>query len=253
MSSESKARGVAACALVACAVLLHGSSRADGPAAETACTQQDVRVSSANRAQLESSLLCLTNAYRAGLGLAPVLLDTRLGAASRAHSVDMAARSYFDHVSPEGTGPEERAAAAGYPGSVGENIAYSSQGTIRVLFEAWRDSPGHQQNMLDPGYRAVGIGLAVGRPGGGGITGTQLFGDHPANTSETGKPDPKQAGVLTAMRGGSKKCRKARRALRAKRTAYRKAPWATSRAKVKRLRAKMRKAKRRYLKACRAG
>ena len=84
------------------------------------------------------------------MGLAPVALDTRLRGASRAHSVDMVARNYFDHTSPDGAGPDDRAAAAGYPGVVGENIAYNSVGTIRVLFEAWRDSPGHEQNMLDP-------------------------------------------------------------------------------------------------------
>ena len=207
-------------------------------------------MSAANRAELETSLLCLTNSYRAEMGLAPVGLDTRLGAASRAHSEDMVARNYFEHTNPEGAGPDERAAAAGYPGEVGENIAYSSVGTIRVLFEAWRDSPGHEQNMLDPSYRAVGIGLAVGRPGGGGITGAQLFGTSPANTSETGVAGAvrKDAGVAS----GSAKCEAAYRILVSKRNAYRKAPWVSSLAKIKRLRAQMRKAKRRYDRACAA-
>jgi uncharacterized protein YkwD len=249
MGKASKARGVAACAIASCALLLPGAAPADGPAAQSSCTNQDVRVSAVNRAQLETSLLCLTNSYRAAMGLAPVGLDIRLQAASRAHSEDMVARNYFEHTSPDGRGPAERAAAAGYPGDVGENIAYNSAGTIRVLFEAWRDSPGHEQNMLDPAYAAVGIGLAVGRPGGSGITGGQLFGTSPADTSETGVADEADdAGKAT----GSAKCEAARRALATKRSAYRKSPWVTSPAKVKRLRAEMRRAKRRYDKACAA-
>jgi hypothetical protein len=159
----------------------------------------------------------------------------------------MVARNYFEHTSPEGDGPADRGAAAGYPGDVGENIAYNSVGTIRVLFEAWRDSPGHEQNMLDPSYAAVGIGIAVGRPGGGGITGGQLFGTSPADTSETGVAEEADGAGKTP---NSAKCEAARRALVSKRNAYRKAPWVTSPAKIKRLRADIRKAKRRYDKAC---
>ncbi len=249
MGTATKARGVATCAAIACALFLPGAARADGPAGQTACTLQDEPVSALNRDQLETSLLCLTNSFRAQMGLAPVALDTRLGTASRAHSEDMVARNYFDHRNPEGAGPDQRAVAAGYPGSIGENIAYSSRGTIRVLFENWRDSPGHEQNMLDPYYVAVGIGLAVGRPGGTGITGGQLFGTSAANTAQTGVAgSPKKDAGDKAS--DSAKCEAARRALNSKRSAYRKAPWASSAATIKRLRAQMRKAKRRQAQAC---
>ena len=70
----------------------------------------------------------------------------------------MAQRNYFDHTSPEGAGPGHRAKAAGYPSSfVGENIA-AGQPTPASVVQAWVDSPGHCVNMMDPRYRALGVG-----------------------------------------------------------------------------------------------
>jgi uncharacterized protein YkwD len=42
---------------------------------------------------------------------------------------------------------------------------------------AWMGSPGHRDNMLRGAYRHVGIGVAIGTPGGGsGATFTVDFG-----------------------------------------------------------------------------
>jgi MYXO-CTERM domain-containing protein len=48
-------------------------------------------------------------------------------------------------------------AACGPSTAVGENIA-AGQWTAVEVFEAWRGSPGHNRNMLDPAFRVVGIG-----------------------------------------------------------------------------------------------
>src|SRR3954466_7118611 len=45
----------------------------------------------------ESAFVELLNAYRGELGLAPVTLNSELGAAAEYHSVDMATNNYFDH------------------------------------------------------------------------------------------------------------------------------------------------------------
>ena len=45
----------------------------------------------------------LLNAYRGELGLAPVTLNSELGAAAEYHSVDMATNNYFDHYLFDGT------------------------------------------------------------------------------------------------------------------------------------------------------
>ena len=60
------------------------------------------------------------------------------------HSIDMVARNYLEHLTPEGVDPFARAAAAGYRGTgVGENIVSYSSATPRSLFEGWRTSPPH--------------------------------------------------------------------------------------------------------------
>lgn len=209
------------------------------------CPHQSDRISNSNRAELEIGLLCLVNVHRIENGLVPLLLDTRLAAASRAHSEDMVKRDYFDHTSPDGRGPTQRARAAGYPSGVGENIAYASDGTIRTLFILWKGSSGHNQNMLGSSYRATAVGLAVGRPGGGyGITGGQLFGSSGANTGETGLPGEADGEVAGSKRGS---CARAKRALAKKRRALRRADKG---APLERMRTKARKAKRRVKRAC---
>jgi uncharacterized protein YkwD len=45
----------------------------------------------------------------------PLAFDTRLIAAARGHSQDMASRGYFAHFTPEGVGPQQRIRAAGFP------------------------------------------------------------------------------------------------------------------------------------------
>lgn len=62
-------------------------------------------------------------AYGASIGLnlagvrpaPPLAFDTRLIAAARGHSQDMANRGYFAHFTPEGIGPQQRIRAAGFP------------------------------------------------------------------------------------------------------------------------------------------
>ena len=53
----------------------------------------------------------------------PLALNQFLTTAARAHSLDMATRNFFDHTNPSGQSPTNRAQAAGYGGTAGENIA----------------------------------------------------------------------------------------------------------------------------------
>lgn len=88
----------------------------------------------------------------------PLSPNGALRAAARGHSQDMAQRNYFEHSTPEGVTPAQRAKNAGYPsGFVGENIA-AGQPTPASVVQAWVDSPGHCVNMMDPRYRVLGVG-----------------------------------------------------------------------------------------------
>jgi hypothetical protein len=85
------------------------------------------------------------------------------------HSADMLARDYFSHYTPEGDSPSDRAEAAGYNGSVGENVAWGgSTGSINQVQQVYDrhrslfESPGHRQNMLNDQYREIGTGVRYG-------------------------------------------------------------------------------------------
>lgn len=77
----------------------------------------------------------------------PLALNPALTIAARAHSLDMAQRDFFDHVNPEGQDPTDRARAAGYLGSAGENIA-AGQETVDEAHRAWIASLGHRKNVF---------------------------------------------------------------------------------------------------------
>jgi len=100
----------------------------------------------------------LTNVERSKAGCRPVRVDSRLAAAALAHSRDMVDRDYFDHTSPDGLGPGDRAEAAGYPRWSGENIA-AGYSTAAAVMQGWMDSPEHRANILNCDSKATGVGF----------------------------------------------------------------------------------------------
>lgn len=67
-------------------------------------------------------IAALVNAERAKAGCSPLRVDGRVQAAAQAHADDMAARNYYEHVSPEGRHADDRMDTAGYPaGKWGEH------------------------------------------------------------------------------------------------------------------------------------
>ncbi len=81
----------------------------------------------------------------------------------------MLARDYFSHVNPEGQSPTARANAAGFPGSVAENIAWGgSTGSINQIDHVFQRhaallaSPGHRQNLMNSTHEEVGTGVRYG-------------------------------------------------------------------------------------------
>jgi uncharacterized protein YkwD len=121
----------------------------------------------------EAKAFELTNAERAANGCPALAADDRLAAAARAHSADMAAQNYFDHVSKDGRSFVDRVKAAGYPAPGAENIA-AGQRTAEAVIKGWMDSPGHRANILNCKLKTLGVGMARG--GSYGIYWTQNFG-----------------------------------------------------------------------------
>ncbi len=88
-------------------------------------------------------------------------MSPTLTTAARDHSQDMATQNYFDHTGLNGSTFSQRIAAAGYPGgTLAENI-FAGDPTAQGAFDSWRNSPGHNANMLNPAYKAIGIGRAT--------------------------------------------------------------------------------------------
>lgn len=166
---------------IAVALALTTSLLAAAPAANAACSGENDVVSSSNLRDAEAAMVCLVNEYRQNRGRSSLSVDSRLTAAARAHSQDMVSRNYFDHVSPEGVDPFERIVAAGYPSnsSMAENIGVESgPATPKSLFDGFRASTSHNENMLRGDWRAIGVGFATPAAtlGNSGATVTQTFG-----------------------------------------------------------------------------
>jgi uncharacterized protein YkwD len=112
----------------------------------------------------EQAFLQLINNYRAQKGVDPLVAVQTLGAAADYHSTDMATHNYFSHNLYDGTWFTQNMINFGYTnsgGSVGENIA-GTYSTALSVFAAWKASAGHDANMLDSSFKAIGIGRAYG-------------------------------------------------------------------------------------------
>jgi RNA polymerase sigma factor (sigma-70 family) len=114
---------------------------------------------------VEQQVVSLANAQRAKNGCDPLHVDARLHIAAQKHSDDMATRHFFDHTNPDAKGPGDRITAAGYRwGAWAENIAVGQQNPSDVM-NSWMNSPGHRANILNCGYKDIGVGVARGRGG----------------------------------------------------------------------------------------
>lgn len=103
----------------------------------------------------------MINDYRASKGLGPLMLDERLARAARRHSVDLASLDRLDHKGSDGSDPWQRAREAGFqPRVAAENVG-AGQRSIAEVIDGWRNSPGHDRNLLLPDATHMGIALEV--------------------------------------------------------------------------------------------
>jgi len=126
------------------------------------------------KATAEQVMLASINEERVAAGLPALTSDPTMVAVARAHSRDMLARDFFDHVNPDGDDPFDRMRAAGVDfGYAAENIVTGQSGAS--AHATLMASPPHRANILGVPYRRVGVG-AINRPGGGVIV-TEVFAD----------------------------------------------------------------------------
>ena len=122
--------------------------------------------------EAEAAMLVLVNDERTSRGLAALTLDPRLVPIARQHSEEMFRLKYFGHQSPVNGSPFDRLASAGVSYSrAGENLAYAQ--SLAVAHRSLMESPGHRENILQPDFTRIGIGVISA--GSYGRMFTQLF------------------------------------------------------------------------------
>ena len=107
----------------------------------------------------EDAVVRAMNVVRASNGVPPLRVGRALTRAARSHSVDMARRGYFDHRNFV-----QRLRSFGVRAPyIGENLASGTQPlTAATIVQMWIASPPHRQNLLDPAFRRIGVGVAGG-------------------------------------------------------------------------------------------
>lgn len=108
--------------------------------------------------EFEQEVFHLTNVEREKQGLAPFQIDEALSKVAREKSRDMAQNGYFDHQSPTHGSPFDMMRAYGITyQTAGENIAKGQQ-TPEEVVNAWMNSQGHRENILNSRFTHIGIG-----------------------------------------------------------------------------------------------
>ena len=128
-------------ALVATSVLMVGNP-AIGPAAATGTHQLN---------PTEELFVEAINQLRAEVGVGPLVVHSELSHLSRGWTAMMVSANRLVHADPISGGftePWRR---------FGENIGYSW--SVDSLMNAFRTSPGHYANLIDPDYNYVGVGV----------------------------------------------------------------------------------------------
>lgn len=148
----------------------------------------------------EQAFLQIINNYRQQNGLATLSPSDTLDRSAQWKSQDMGANAYFAHDdTPTGRTWIQRIRDCGYGYNtyIGENIA-AGYTTAADVFTAWKNSPGHNANMLGASYSAISIGRAciAGSPYGcywttdfGGVSDGYTSGSTPTPT-HTPSPTP---------------------------------------------------------------
>src|SRR5579862_124395 len=124
------------------------------PVAPQASFATSVRVPTAH------DVLVAINGSRTGKGLTQLVVDSRLDAAAHDRLTDMVRRHYFSHATPEGTYVWETLVRGKCAYRMAaENLA-SGFSDESAMEESWMRSASHRANILNPGYKLIGIAVS---------------------------------------------------------------------------------------------
>jgi uncharacterized protein YkwD len=144
----------------------------------------------------EQAFLVTINDYRAQNGLGPLALNDALNNVARWMATDLGANNYFSHTDSLGRDPFQRMDQMGYAYNTwrGENLVAGTE-AAPAAFQMWRDSPGHNVNMLGANYTVIGVARVYTQTSNYGWYWATEFGGAGAAPLPPPPPAPTQAPV----------------------------------------------------------
>lgn len=101
----------------------------------------------------------LINAYRNEKGLKPLTLSPELTDAAKGHSRDLAKWDRISHYGSDGSNPWDRVKRTGYKARLTAENVGTGQINFNEVMRGWKDSPGHNKNLLMSDATHMGVAL----------------------------------------------------------------------------------------------
>lgn len=112
--------------------------------------------------QNASKVVALINKERMAVNLQPLIVHTNLTKMAKIKAIDMYNNRYFSHTSPKYGSPFEMMDAFGITYKyAGENLGKGQRSAEEVVSD-WMNSPDHQENILNPDFKLIGVGYYNG-------------------------------------------------------------------------------------------
>lgn len=165
---------------LAISLLAIGGTAATPRAAASACGKWGgSNPASLTAGQARDAITCLINRERENANLRALDRDRKLQRAAQRHNERMDGTGCFDHACGGEGDLGARLEGVGYLAgglsqwAYGENIGWGArdQGTPRAIVRTWMSSAGHRANILNRGFRELGVGFSAGTPGAGDKSG----------------------------------------------------------------------------------
>jgi len=121
-----------------------------------------VSIAPAQFTAMGKELLLLLNKERSDAGLNHLAFSSKLISLAQLHSRDMATQGKIAHMSSNGMTFSDRLNTADlFYQAAGENIAVSGTMVVEFIHNAFMDSEEHRENILDPNFKQIGIGIYI--------------------------------------------------------------------------------------------
>ncbi len=99
------------------------------------------------------------NAYRKEKNLKPLKLSPELTEAAKAHARDLSKWDRISHYGSDGSNPWDRVKRTGYKARLTAENVGTGQIDFSEVMKGWKDSPGHNKNLLMTDADHMGVAL----------------------------------------------------------------------------------------------